>query len=86
MLKLKVKKLNSKKQFDFIGMAIKENTARTRIYLHRVNEEGVEQWYESKQTFAQSTALEYFYKGFYKVVFYSRPKKGIQISEVKDWF
>lgn len=85
MLKLKVKKLKSDKEFDFIGMAIEKDKPNTRIYLHRVNEKGVEQWYESKKIFSNSTALKYYYSGKYKVVFKSRPK-GIQISKVKDWY
>lgn len=66
-------------------MAIDDTKDETPIYLHRVNDEGEEQWYESKATFSKSTALKYFYQGFYKVVFYSKGIKGISISNLTDW-
>ena len=83
--KLKVKKLVANKKNDFLYMAIDDTKKETPIYLHRLSEKGEAQWYESKATFSKSTALKYYYQGFYKVVFYSRGIKGISISNIKDW-
>ena len=79
---MKVKKLvvSSSRNNDFLYMAIDEP-----IYLHRLSKDGVAQWYESKAVFSKSTALKYFYNGFYKVVFYSKGIKGISKSTVKGW-
>ena len=82
---MKVKKLVANKKNDFLYMAIDETKEETPIYLHRLSEEGEEQWYESKATFSNSTALKYYYQGFYKVVFYSRGLKGITKSTNKGW-
>lgn len=81
MKKLKIKKLVTQKKNDFLYMAIEDNKAHSRIYLHRVSEKGALQWYESKKVFTEATALKYFYNGQYKVVF----AKGITISNVKEW-
>ena len=41
---------------NFLAIGIKES-GDTKIYLHGVSKTtGVEQWYESKRTFTQSTA------------------------------
>ena len=82
---MKVKKLVANRKNDFLYMAIDDTKEETPIYLHRLSEEGKEQWYESKATFSRSTALKYFYQGFYKVVFYSKGIKGISTSQVKGW-
>ena len=82
---MKVKKLVANKKNDFLYMAIDDTKEETPIYLHRLSEEGQEQWYESKATFSKSTALKYYYQGFYKVVFYSKGIKGISTSTNKGW-
>ena len=84
---MKVKKLvvSSSRNNDFLYMAIDETKDHTPIYLHRLSKEGEAQWYESKAVFSKSTALKYFYNGFYKVVFYSKGIKGISKSTVKGW-
>ena len=84
---MKVKKLvvSSSRNNDFLYMAIDETKDHTPIYLHRLSKEGDAQWYESKAVFSKSTALKYFYNGFYKVVFYSKGVKGISKSTVKGW-
>lgn len=82
---MKVKKLVANKKNDFLYMAIDDSKDETPIYLHRLSEEGKNQWYESKATFSKSTALKYYYQGFYKVVFYSKGIKGISKSNLTDW-
>ena len=84
---MKVKKLvvSSSRNNDFLYMAIDETKDHTPIYLHRLSKEGEAQWYESKAVFRKSTALKYFYNGFYRVVFYSKGIKGISKSTVKRW-
>jgi hypothetical protein len=82
---MKVKKLVANKKNDFLYMAIDDTKEETPIYLYRLSEEGKAQWYESKATFSKSTALKYYYQGFYKVVFYSKGIKGISKSNNKGW-
>tara|TARA_Y200000002_G_scaffold345025_1_gene318656 strand:+ start:503 stop:763 length:261 start_codon:yes stop_codon:yes gene_type:complete len=82
-LKTKALTVNSR---GFIAMAINPNTKTTKIYLHGFSKDGIAQWYESKATFKTSTALNYFYNGEYKVVFYSREDRGITKSNVTDWW
>ena len=63
-------------------MGINPNTKKTKIYLYAESKTtGEAQWYESKGVFTQNTALSYFYKGQYSVVF----AQGIQRSEKKGW-
>ena len=77
-LKTKLLTANSR---NMVGMAIKNNTKTTKIYLHAISQAGENQWYESIGNFKNSTALTYYYAGEYKVVF----AQGMKKSTVTDW-
>ena len=80
MKNLKTKLLSANSR-NMVAMAINPNTKTTKIYLHGLAKDGSKQWYESKGIFTKNTALSYFYKGEYKVVF----AQGMTITGEEDW-
>ena len=79
---MKVKKLTSNNR-NFIAMSIDDSKPKTVIYLYAVSKTtGIDQWYESKIEFTNSTALKYFYAGQYSCVFAG----GLTKSAYINWY